>query len=56
MDQQTSPVLVTGATGNTGKAVLDALIGRGAPVRAVVRTEADHGPASRRRSGGCCRL
>ena len=41
MDQQTSPVLVTGATGNTGRAVLDALIGRGAPVRAMVRTEAD---------------
>ena len=41
MDQQTSPVLVTGATGNTGRAVLDALIGCGAPVRAMVRTEAD---------------
>ena len=41
MDQQTSPVLVTGATGNTGRAVLDALIERGAPVRAMVRTEAD---------------
>ena len=40
-DQQTSPVLVTGATGNTGRAVLDALIERGAPVRAMVRTEAD---------------
>ena len=41
MDKQTSPVLVTGATGNTGRAVVDALIGRGAPVRAMVRTEAD---------------
>ncbi len=41
MDQQTGPVLVTGATGNTGRAVLDALRGRGAPVRAMVRTEAD---------------
>ena len=41
MDQQTSPVLVTGATGNTGRAVLDALIERRAPVRAMVRTEAD---------------
>ena len=41
MDQRTSPVLVTGATGNTGRAVLDALIERGAPVRAMVRTEAD---------------
>jgi uncharacterized protein YbjT (DUF2867 family) len=41
MDQQTSPVLVTGATGNTGRAVLDALIARGAPVRAMVRTAAD---------------
>ncbi len=41
MDQQSSPVLVTGATGNTGRAVLDALIEGGAPVRAMVRTEAD---------------
>ena len=41
MDQQTGPVLVTGATGNTGRAVLDALLGRGVPVRAMVRTEAD---------------
>jgi uncharacterized protein YbjT (DUF2867 family) len=41
MDQQTSPVLVTGATGNTGRAVLDALMGRGAPVRAMVRTESE---------------
>ena len=41
MNQQTSPVLVTGATGNTGRAVLDALTGRRAPVRAMVRTEAD---------------
>lgn len=41
MNQQTSPVLVTGATGNTGRAVLDALAARGAPVRAMVRTEAD---------------
>ena len=40
MDQQVSPVLVTGATGNTGRAVLDALIRGGTPVRAMVRTEA----------------
>jgi uncharacterized protein YbjT (DUF2867 family) len=41
MVQQTGPVLVTGATGTTGRAVLDALIARGAPVRAMVRKEAD---------------
>ena len=41
MHQQSSPVLVTGATGNTGRALLDALIARGAPVRAMVRSEAD---------------
>lgn len=41
MNQQISPVLVTGATGNTGRAVIDALIQRGAPVRAMVRTAAD---------------
>jgi uncharacterized protein YbjT (DUF2867 family) len=40
-DQQNRPVLVTGATGNTGRAVLDALTQQGAPVRAMVRTEAD---------------
>ena len=33
-------VLVTGATGNTGGAVVDALVRRDVPVRAVVRTEA----------------
>ena len=41
MRQQTSPVLVTGATGNTGRAILDELIERGVPVRAMVRTAAD---------------
>lgn len=41
MDQQSSPVLVTGATGNTGRAVLNALIEGGTPVRAMVRSEAD---------------
>jgi uncharacterized protein YbjT (DUF2867 family) len=34
-------VLVTGATGNTGRALIDALSGRGAPVRAMVRGDAD---------------
>ena len=38
MNQQISPVLVTGATGNTGRAIVDALIQRGTPVRAMVRT------------------
>jgi len=36
-----SPVLVTGATGNTGRGVLHALMERGVPVRAMVRREAD---------------
>jgi uncharacterized protein YbjT (DUF2867 family) len=41
MTQQASPVLVTGATGNTGRAVVHALTRRGAPVRAMVRAQAD---------------
>jgi len=41
MTEQISPVLVTGATGNTGRALVDALIRRGAPVRAMIRTPAD---------------
>jgi len=35
-------ILVTGAGGKTGKAVLKALVARGAPVRAFVRTSAHH--------------
>lgn len=41
--QQAGPILVTGATGNTGGAVVDALVERGASVRAMVRREADRG-------------
>jgi uncharacterized protein YbjT (DUF2867 family) len=41
MTQQTGPILVTGASGNTGTAIVDALVERRAPVRAMVRTEAD---------------
>jgi uncharacterized protein YbjT (DUF2867 family) len=41
MAQQTGPILVTGATGNTGRAIVDALIERGAPLRAMVRADAD---------------
>jgi len=41
MTQQDSPVLVTGATGNTGRAIVDALVRRGTPVRAMVRSPAD---------------
>ena len=41
MTQQDRPILVTGATGNTGRAIVDALARRGAPVRALVRAEAD---------------
>jgi uncharacterized protein YbjT (DUF2867 family) len=43
MNQQAGPILVTGATGNTGRAIVDALVERGAPVRAMVRTDADRG-------------
>jgi len=41
MNQRVGTILVTGATGNTGQAIVDALLERGAPVRAMVRTEAD---------------
>lgn len=41
MNQKEGPVLVTGATGNTGRAVVEALAARGALVRAMVRAEAD---------------
>ena len=43
MTSPASPVLVTGATGNTGQAVVQALARRGVPVRAMVRAEADRG-------------
>jgi uncharacterized protein YbjT (DUF2867 family) len=43
MAQRVGPILVTGSTGNTGRAIVDALVERGAPVRAMVRTEADRG-------------
>lgn len=36
-----APVLVTGATGSTGGAVLEGLLRRGVPVRAMVRKTAD---------------
>jgi uncharacterized protein YbjT (DUF2867 family) len=41
MTQQDKPILVTGATGNTGRAIVDALVRRGALVRAMVRAEGD---------------
>jgi len=41
MTKPASPVLVTGATGNTGRAVAEALARRGTPVRGMVRAEAD---------------
>jgi uncharacterized protein YbjT (DUF2867 family) len=41
MDRGDGLVLVTGATGSTGKALVEALTGRGAPVRAMVRRETD---------------
>jgi uncharacterized protein YbjT (DUF2867 family) len=40
MTQAASPVLVTGATGNTGRALVENLVRAGVPVRAMVRTEA----------------
>jgi uncharacterized protein YbjT (DUF2867 family) len=43
MSQVNEPVLVCGATGSTGRAVLDALVGRGVPVRAMVREGKDPG-------------
>jgi len=43
MAQQAGPILVTGATGNTGRAIVAALVDRGARVRAMVRAEADRG-------------
>lgn len=41
MNQEERPVLVTGATGSTGRAVVEALTEKGAPVRAMVRRESD---------------
>jgi uncharacterized protein YbjT (DUF2867 family) len=41
MDRGNGPVLVTGATGNTGRALLEDLTGRGVPARAMVRRDAD---------------
>lgn len=41
MEQSTSPILVTGATGNTGQALVTALTSRGATVRAMVRSQRD---------------
>ena len=43
MGEVNGPVLVCGATGSTGRAVLDALVGRGVPVRAMVRADKDSG-------------
>ena len=48
MTPPASPVLVTGATGNTGQAVVQVLAGSGVPVRAMVRAEADRGKLPRR--------
>ena len=39
MDEQ--PILVTGATGNTGSALVDLLTPRGVPVRVMVRSQGD---------------
>lgn len=41
MDHGDRLILVTGATGSTGRAVLEALAARGAPLRAMVRRETD---------------
>jgi uncharacterized protein YbjT (DUF2867 family) len=41
MNEQQRPVLVTGATGNTGRLIVEALARQGTPVRAMVRHAAD---------------
>lgn len=41
MEQSASTILVTGATGNTGQALVTALNSRGATVRAMVRSQRD---------------
>ncbi len=41
MDARMKPVLVTGATGTTGSALVKLLSRRGVPVRAMVRRELD---------------
>lgn len=41
MNVSAMPVLVTGATGNTGSAVVDQLVQRGVPVRVMVRNQGD---------------
>ena len=41
MDRRDDPIVVTGATGNTGRAVLETLTARGFPARAMVRRDAD---------------
>lgn len=43
MAHQEGSVFVTGATGSTGRALVDALSRRGAPVRAMVHAEANRG-------------
>lgn len=43
MTERGDIALVTGATGNTGGAAVGALVRRGTPVRAMVRSEADRG-------------
>lgn len=43
------PILVTGATGNAGRAVLDAALARGLPVRAALRDAAADLPAAAER-------
>jgi uncharacterized protein YbjT (DUF2867 family) len=40
MTQPARPILVTGATGNTGRPLVEALVRLGAPVRAMVRDQA----------------
>jgi len=43
MTQPDNPVLVTGATGNTGRPLVETLVSRGTPVRAMVRAAGDGG-------------
>jgi uncharacterized protein YbjT (DUF2867 family) len=41
MNEQQRPILVSGATGNTGRPLVEALTRQGMPVRAMVRSAAD---------------
>ena len=47
-------ILVTGATGRTGRAVVDELLAKGVPLRAVVRSEDARSAALERKGARSC--